>query len=54
MNTPTPSERDRFNSKCEKVGDCLLWTGAKDKDGYGTFGLRRGKFKAHRVALMDS
>lgn len=39
-----------FWDRMKKVGDCLEWSGSRDKDGYGT--LRRGKIdhKAHRVA----
>lgn len=31
--------------------DCLLWPGAKDKDGYGFVKIRGKNHKAHRVAL---
>lgn len=51
---PTEREAARFWSKTVRQGDCLLWTGYKDRDGYGTFGLRRASRKAHRVALWLS
>lgn len=33
-------------------GECLLWTGTKDKNGYGRFSLGwlLGPFRAHRLA----
>lgn len=36
-------------SKVEKRNDCWLWQGQLDKDGYGTFYLRRVGRRAHRV-----
>jgi hypothetical protein len=27
----------RFSAKTERRGDCLVWTGALDRDGYGIF-----------------
>jgi hypothetical protein len=32
--SPTAEEIRRFQAKTRAVGDCLLWTGQKDKDGY--------------------
>jgi hypothetical protein len=51
MNDATAAELERFRSKCEQSGDCLLWTGNKDRDGYGIFTFRRASRKAHRVAM---
>lgn len=51
MSQPTDAERTRFQSKCIAAGDCLIWTGHKDKDGYGIITLRRATRKAHRVAM---
>lgn len=49
--TPTAEEVARFQSKCVQAGDCILWTGHKDRDGYGVITLRRASRKAHRVAM---
>ena len=38
-----------FWSKIDKSGECWLWTAAKDKDGYGLFGINRKLHKAHRI-----
>ena len=46
----TEQEAKRFASKYKRVGDCLMWQGPLDKDGYGTFHLRRLGRRAHRVA----
>lgn len=32
-------------------GVCVLWPGAKDKDGYGVVKINGKQFRAHRVAL---
>lgn len=50
----TLAELDRFNGRTSKDGDCVLWTGALDKDGYGTFYLRRRGRRAHRVAYFHA
>ena len=46
----TDDEKSRFLSKQTKVGDCLVWQGPLDKDGYGAFYFRRKNRRAHRVA----
>ena len=41
----------RFLAKTSKSkSGCWLWTGAKDKDGYGVFSLGKKAQRAHRVA----
>lgn len=52
MSKPTKAEIDRFNSHWIKIGDCHVWQGHKDADGYGGFGFRRASRRAHRVALF--
>lgn len=35
----------------EITGACLIWPGAKDKDGYGFVKIKGVQKRAHRVAL---
>lgn len=49
------SDEVRFMAKVDQTGACWLWTGAKDRDGYGQFkvGGRRGQaVGAHRWAYL--
>ena len=47
-------ETQRFLAKVDTTGDCWLWTGGTDRDGYGRFQARRpGRWvylRAHRWA----
>lgn len=54
MSNLTGPERLRFDSKWKKVGDCHVWQGPLDRDGYGTFYLRRRGRRAPRVAWFDT
>lgn len=49
----TDAEYERFMSKTHRDGDCLLWDGPLDKDGYGHFYLRRRNRGSHRVAWWN-
>ena len=41
----------RFLAKVTKAKNgCWLWTGAKDKDGYGVFSMNKKSNRAHRLA----
>jgi len=40
----------RFALKLRLVGECTLWMGGKDKDGYGVFYAQNKSFKAHRAS----
>lgn len=48
----TEKEIKRFNSKWKKIGDCHLWQGPLDRDGYGYITLRHESQRAHRVAYF--
>lgn len=48
----TADEISRFNAKTKRMGDCLVWTGPLDKDGYGSFYFRRKNRRAHRVGYF--
>lgn len=50
----TDKEAARFASKHRKKGGCLIWQGPLDKDGYGSFYLRRINRRAHRVAWFSA
>jgi hypothetical protein len=43
--------RTEFYRWVDKSGDCWLWTGARDKDGYGAFSFHGKTRRAHRVSL---
>lgn len=44
---------DRFEAKVQAAGDCLLWTGAKNSDGYGvTRDFTGSLVLAHRFHYM--
>lgn len=42
---------NRFWQKTKIVGDCLEWTAARDKTGYGSFKVNGKKINAHRFAF---
>lgn len=37
----------RFSRFVETQGDCLIWTGKLNKDGYGRFSIKRREVPAH-------
>ena len=41
---------ERFLSYIEKTGSCWIWTGLKDKNGYGALPLRKIVVRAHRYS----
>jgi hypothetical protein len=48
-----PPEADRFWAKVNKTETCWLWTAARDRKGYGHFGLTSRKtVLAHRYAYQ--
>lgn len=46
----TTAIASRFLSQVDRSGECWLWTGKQDKDGYGVLYADRGDFRAHRIA----
>lgn len=50
MSNLTTAEQTRFDTKWRREGDCHVWQGPLDRDGYGTFYLRRRGRRAPRVA----
>jgi len=43
---------ERFWNKVNKSSGCWEWLGAKDRDGYGYFGVKRKAKKAHRLSWL--
>lgn len=54
MDQMTESEKARFDSKVNRGRQCWTWNGPLDRDGYGSFYLRRRNRRAHRVAWFAS
>lgn len=56
----TPDQIARFHATTRPFGDCIVWLGEIDKDGYGRFATRHGqngdklrkRWVAHRVAYQ--
>jgi hypothetical protein len=44
------TEEERFWSKVDKSGDCWLWLGSLNEEGYGKFHSGRSCVRAHRYA----
>lgn len=50
----TDAERKRFWAKVRKSRGCWLWTGSRNRKGYGRF-MWRGRVRwAHRLAYVDA
>jgi hypothetical protein len=48
---PKPTALERWESRVHRTfGGCWEWTGAKDRDGYGTMHHRNRPYRAHRFA----
>jgi hypothetical protein len=50
FSAPTPDLLERFWSHVHKTDGCWLWTGGKDRDGYGMFTQDDTTIKAHRFS----
>lgn len=47
--------KQKLARRSERQGDCLVWTGPVDKDGYGKVPVgRHGFVRAHRAAWIDA
>lgn len=44
--------KERFFLKVQKTGTCWLWTGSKNKQGYGYFKVNGKVEKAHRISYF--
>jgi Autographiviridae endonuclease len=45
--------RERIFARTVPAGDCLIWTGAKDRQGRGVISYYRRLWKAHRVVWTE-
>lgn len=53
MFPPPLTRSEKFWSKVEKTRGCWVWTGARDRDGYGAFQFSGGD-RAHRYSFFLS
>ena len=49
-NSRYSSPKKAFNSRIETRGNCIVWTGSKDSDGYGRMRIGDHLVSAHRFA----
>lgn len=52
---PADKDRQRFMDKVSKgegKDDCWLWSGGKDRNGYGAFWYVDNTYGAHRIAYL--
>lgn len=52
VSTRGASLKDRLMLHAKREGDCLLWTGAKERNGYGKINLDGKYIPAHRAAWI--
>ena len=46
----TEAEIFRFNNYVDRSGECWLWTGMRNENGYGYFWIRGKQIGAHRLS----
>lgn len=46
----TPNTPESFWARTRREGPCLIWTGYRDRAGYGVINFANAKWKAHRLA----
>lgn len=44
------TKKQKLEKKLKKYKDCLVWTGCKDKDGYGKIQIGKKHYRTHRLA----
>lgn len=48
--SPDMPVKDRLALHSKRAGECIEWTGHRDKDGYGDITINRTMLRAHRAA----
>ena len=46
----TEARTARFWERVDTTGECWLWTGHRNEDGYGTLGWQYKQYSAHRLS----
>lgn len=46
----TDEEKARFWSKVDRSGKCWVWTKSQNKQGYGSYAIKRKPYRTHRVS----
>jgi len=54
MSTETTSYTDRVLSRTEQVGECVVWTGARTKSGYGVANWGGQYRYLHRLVFSEA
>lgn len=45
---------ERLARSIERSGECWLWTGTRDRDGYGVMTVGRRQVRAHRASFAQA
>lgn len=46
------TDEERLLRHCERVGDCLIWTGSTNQQGYGVLSVGKRRVRAHQLAYL--
>jgi len=52
LRPPKPTDRERFDAQVDRSGECWVWTGTKNRLGYGAFRLDGHRLNASRAAWI--
>lgn len=54
MSPPRKPIHERLAANSLPDGECLAWTGSKDRYGYGVLTVGRKQFRAHRLSFAET